>query len=391
MHAILTVFGKEVVDNFRDRRTMISALLLGPLLGPLIFVGIMSFTLSQQLADVDETLELPVLGGELAPNLMRFLQANNVEIETLDPGSDARALVAAGAHTVILIVSDKYPDYFRQGLPAGVMIVADQSDQKTQKSYRQLRGLLAGYSKKIGALRLQARGVSSMITEPVLVDSIDVSTPAARAIMILGMLTYFLIFAVLMGGMYLAIDTTAGERERGSLESLLTVPASRTNIIIGKMAATCAFMAASALITITAFYFSIQLIPLEKLDMVANFPVSVAARSFLVMLPFVLFAAAFMTIISTFTKTYKEAQSYLSMSMMLPVLPIMFAVFAAVKPAAQWLTIPSLSQHLLITEMIKGNELEAQAVLISAVSTTAFGVFLAWLAIRRYHSEGLLL
>lgn len=390
MGSILTVFWKEVSDNFRDRRTMLSALLLGPLLGPVVFSGMISLMLTTQLDDQDETLEFPVIGAEFAPNLMQFLRQNNVTLKELPASTDGEALVRNREYPVVLMISESYPGHFSQGVPATVTTIADQSNQKTQKPYSRLQAVLQGYSKKTGVLRLQARGISSVVVEPLLIDNIDVSTPASRAIMVIGVITYFFIFAVLMGGMYLAIDTTAGERERGSLESLLSVPVSRARLILGKLLATGVFMAMSLTMSIIAFYVSVRFLPLEKINMVANFSIAIAVKTFLIMLPFVVFGAAFMTIIATFSKTYKEAQSYLSMAMMLPTLPIMLAIFSSLKPQSSLMMVPSLSQHLLVTEMVKGIPLDPQAVVISVVSTLALAAILMALSIYRYYQESLL-
>ncbi|MFK8031530.1 MAG: ABC transporter permease [Gammaproteobacteria bacterium] len=390
MRSIVTVFWKEVTDNFRDRRTMLSALVFGPLLGPLVFSGMISLMLSNQLDDVDEVLEFPVIGAEFAPNLMQFMRQNNVSLKELPASTDGEALVRNREYPVVLMISETYPDHFVQGVPATVTTVADQSSQKTQKPYTRLQALLEGYSRKTSVLRLQARGISSVVVQPLNIDNVDVSTPASRAIMIVGVITYFFIFAVLMGGMYLAIDTTAGERERGSLESLLSVPVSRARMILGKMLATGVFMAMSLLMSIVAFYFSVRFLPLEKINMVANFSVLIAFKTFLIMLPFVAFGAAFMTIIATYSKTYKEAQSYLSMAMMLPTLPIMLAIFSSLKPQASLMMVPSLSQHLLVTEMVKGIPLEPQAVVISVISTLALALVLMGLSVYRYYQESLL-
>lgn len=390
MGSIVTVFWKEVTDNFRDRRTMLSALLFGPLLGPLVFSGLISLMLSSQLDDSDETLEYPVIGAEFAPNLMQFLRQSNVTLKELPATTDGEALVRDREYPVVLQISERYPDHFAQGVPATVITIADQSSQKTQKPFTRLQTILQTYNQKTSALRLQARGISSVVAYPLFIDNIDVSTPASRAIMIIGVITYFFIFAVLMGGMYLAIDTTAGERERGSLESLLSVPVSRARLVLGKLLATSVFMAMSLLMSIVAFYFSVRILPLEKINMVANFSVPIALKVFLLMLPFVAFCAAFMTIIATFSKTYKEAQSYLSMAMMLPTFPIMLAIFTSLKPQSSLMLVPSLSQHLLITEMVKGLPLEPTAVVLSVVSTLVMAVAMMALSVYRYYQESLL-
>lgn len=390
MHSIMTVFVKETLDNLRDRRTMMSALVFGPLFGPLIFGLIISIALNSQIDNQDELIEIPILGAEHAPNLVSFIEQNNVSLKRLPAGSDVEELITEREYALILRIDEDFGRHFREGVPATVATIADESNRKVQKPMVRIRALLEGYGHKTAAMRMQARGISHTVTQPLVIDSIDVSTPASRAISIIGVITYFLIFSVLMGGMYLAIDITAGERERGSLESLLCVPVSRTRLVLGKILATAAFMSISLAITLIAFLISLSWLPLERIDMVANFPPTVAFKTFLIMLPFVAFGAGFMTIIATFSKTYKEAQSYLSLSMILPTVPIMLAVFATLKPSLPMMMIPSLSQHLLVTELVKGLPLDPLAVVVSVLSTLAVAAVLVLLSVYRYYQESLL-
>ncbi len=391
MRTLLTVFRKEVIDNFRDRRTLASALLMGPLLGPMLFAFIINLSIERSLSDADKPMDLPVIGAEHAPNLARYLQSRNIILVDGPVDREAAIIaVTAGETDVVVIIPENFGQQLNKGVPALVELVSDQADQQAERDARRARGALRAYNQEIAALRLVGRGISPTVLQAVVVDEVDVSTPSGRAGILLGMMSYFFIFAMLMGGMYLAIDTTAGERERGSLESLLCVPVSRARLLLGKLLATGVFMAMSLLMSIIAFYVSVRFLPLEKINMVANFSLAIALKTFLIMLPFVVFGAAFMTIIATFSKTYKEAQSYLSMAMMLPTLPIMLAIFSSLKPQSSLMMVPSLSQHLLVTEMVKGIPLDPQAVAISVVSTLGLAAVLMALSIYRYYQESLL-
>src|SRR5690606_5649109 len=119
--------------------------------------------------------------------------------------------------------------------------------------------------------RLLARGIDPSVIQPMKLQRLDVATPAGRALLILGMLTYFCFMSMLVGGFYLAVDSTAGERERGSLEPLLSLPVTRAALIGGKMLATAVFMSLSLLLTLFAFVVVLRFIPLEALGMSANF------------------------------------------------------------------------------------------------------------------------
>ncbi|CAN5269066.1 ABC transporter permease [soil metagenome] len=388
---LLTVFRKEVIDNLRDRRTLYSALLFGPLFGPLLFAALIGFLLSETVAELDEKLELPVLGTERAPNLIGYLRANGADIiAARGDRADAEADVKAGRHGVVLIIPEAFPAAWTAGSPAPVTLVSDSSSSRAAKDVNRAAELVQAYGTQVGLLRLQARGVDWKTIKPLALQRSDVSTPAGRSVLVLGMMTYFVLFAMLMGGMYLAIDTTAGERERGSLEPLLTLPASRAELILGKILATCFYMAVSLALTLFAFAISLSFVPLEDLGMVANFGPMVALQAFFVLLPFVPLGAALMTVVASFTKSYKEAQTYLSVVLIVPTLPIIVAAVFTLKPSLALMLVPSLSQHLLVTDLIKNEPIEPLWLAISAATTLLLGAGLSWLAARLYRREAIL-
>ena len=389
MHAIVAVFRKEVLDNVRDRRTLMSSLLFAPLFGPIVFALAISVSLLSQISDLDEALSLPVVGAANAPNLMMFLERQNVIIE--DVVGDPETLVKSGDLELVLVVPDDYPDRFRATEPAPLQLVADESNVTDRKSVGRAEALLSAYGSQIGALRLQVRGISPLLVSPLAISKVDVSTREGRAILILGMVTYFLLFAALLGGMYLAIDATAGERDRNSLESLLALPVARRDLMIGKICATALFMLMSVAICVTAFYFGIKFVPLERLDMTANYTVGVGLKIFLVLVPYVVFGAGLMMIVATFTRTHKEAQTYLSLLLAVPTMPILFAAVMGLRPSTGLMAVPSLGQHLLITDILKDEPVTWSWVVVCALATTAIGLLLCYVATTRYSRESILL
>ena len=391
MRTPVTVFKKEVLDNFRDRRTLISALLMGPLFGPLLFAFVINLSIERSLSDVDKTLDLPVIGSENAPNLMRYLQSRNIDV-VAGPSDREAALdaVRTGTHDVVVIVPAEYGQQLADGIPARVELISDQANAQAGRKARRVRDALRGYSRQIAALRLSARGVSPSVMRPLNIDDVDLSTPSGRSAILLGMMSYFFIFALLMGGMYLAIDTTAGERERGSLEPLLALPVTRDQLILGKIAATCVFMALSLALSLGSFFFALKFIPLQQLGMTPNFGPDVLLTAFLILSPFILLGAAVMTLVASFTKSYKEAQTWLSVVLLAPTLPILIVSILTLRPRLEFMFVPSLSQHLLLVDMVKNEPLNALHVGISVTSTLAIGAVLTWLCARLYRREGLL-
>jgi sodium transport system permease protein len=391
MRALLTVLFKELIENARDRRTVLSALLIGPLGGPLLFGVMMNLTLERGREHAEQALELPVAGQSAAPNLVAFLKSKGVRVSDL-PGGAAAAAAAVRSHAarIVLVITDGYGERLRAGEPARVLLYTDTSDTSARGDRSRAELLLREYDFQIAAWRLAARGLSPLLVHPVAVDEIDVSTPAARALALLGMLSYFIVFATLMGGLYVAIDTTAGERERGSLEPLLTLPVPRRALVYGKILAACVYMSLSLLLNLAAFAVSLRFVRLESAGMALNLGAGVALAIFAVMLPFVLVGSALMTIVASFTRSYREAQSWLAAVLLVPTLPIVFAALYQVPSRTALMWVPSLSQHLLIESLLRGEQPQPLHVLLSAGATLALGALLAWGAGRLYAREKIL-
>ena len=391
MGAVWTVFRKEVVENLRDRRVILSAFFFGVLLAPVIFGLTTTMVSKRAVANQDKPLELPVSGVNHAPNLVQFLRENGAQIEDVQLTSDqAMRAVRSGEHDLVLLIGDEYGRALQAGESAPLSLVVDTSNSQTSPSAERARQLLGAYGHQLAALRLMVRGINPTVIDPVGVHTLDVATPAGRSLLILGMMTYFCFMSMLVGGFYLAIDTTAGERERHSLEPLLTLPIRRSQLIVGKMLATSAYMSVSLLLTLAAFGVVLTFIPLEALGMSANFGPRVVLAIFAIMLTFVPLGAGLMTVVASFTRSNREAQSWLSVVMMLPIAPIMFAVVSGTKPSAGLMAVPSLSQHLLATSLMRGDAIPALHILICAGTTLALGLLLVGLAIKLYQREAIL-
>ncbi|HXA35148.1 MAG TPA: ABC transporter permease [Steroidobacteraceae bacterium] len=391
MHALFTVFAKEFLENLRDRRTLISALLFGPLFGPLLFGVMVSRMLNQSVVESDEPIKLTISGADRAPALAQYLAAQGVELTRGELSEDeARAAVRAGTAQVVLVIPKEFGPRFAAAVPAPVLLVADSADSQTRKSVDRARNVLAGYVNTIAQLRLQVRGVNPLLAVPVAVNDVDVATPTGRAVVVLGFMTYFVLFAVLMGGLYLAIDSTAGERERGSLEALLSLPVARTSLVGGKLLATCAYMCISLALSLTAFVCVFRFVPLERFGMSGNLGWGTALIFFAICLPFVPLGAALMTFVASFTRSYREAQTYLTTVLLIPTLPIAFASIYSLKTQSSLMFIPSLSQHLLMTSVLKDEAVAVGDVWVSAAASLGVALVLMALTARHWRRETML-
>jgi len=388
MRALLTVFAKEVAENARDRRTVISALILGPIGAPLLFTVMINIALARGHDSAERPLELAVAGAPHAPNLVAFLRGHGAKVSEFT--GDPAAAVRAHEQRLVLVIPDAFGKELEGGQPATVRLYADASDTSAGVSRARAEQLLAGYSGLITTWRLQARGLSPGLVRPIVVDAVDVSTAAARAVALLGMLSYFILFATLMGGVYVAIDATAGERERGSLEPLLTLPVRRGELVAGKILAAATWMSVSLALTVTAFTVSLRFLHLDAFGMAANLGPRVALAIIGLMLPFALLGAALMTLVASFTRSYREAQSWLTAVVLVPTVPIMFAALYQLQGRLALMWIPSLSQHFLIHSLLRAEPLTVAQLLVSVLATLSLAVALGLVAARLYRREQIL-
>jgi len=384
----LVVFRKEVVENLRDRRAVMSALLYGPLIGPLMFAGMITMGLKVQSERAEADLEIPVAGQDNAPNLITFLRQQGAVIQPAP--ADPEAAVRDQDEEVVLVIPEGFAEAFRAGEPATVRLVLDESRREAGTKIRRVTTLLDAYSRQIGLLRLQARGTSPSITRALAVEQVDLSTAESRSVMILGMLPYFVMLALFVGGMYLAIDTTAGEKERGSMEPLLINPVPRGAIMSGKLAATLAFSLASLMLTLVAFSISLGWVPADKLGISIELSAAKVITLFLMVAPVALLASAMQTIIASFAKGFREAQTYLSILMLIPVIPVVVLLIMPVKAKIWMMTIPIFSQTMLIEKVVRGEAIPPLDISISVLCTTALGLIFAVIAARLYGREQML-
>lgn len=253
-----TVLRKELRDIGRDRRTLALALLLSPLLYPILILGMGALSESRVRTQIDKPLDIPVLGREHAPNLVRFLAAQG--LNAVDAPADLTAAIRDQDVDVALRISAHYADDWRAGRPALVEIIKDSTRREADVPAMRLQAALSGYSQQVGALRLLARGIDAQVARPLEIAAQGLATAEAkRGQMMAMLLPVLLVITSFLGGASLILDATAGERERQSLEPLLATPAPRSAIVSGKIAAACVIGMVSLLLTLLAFKLSAQL------------------------------------------------------------------------------------------------------------------------------------
>jgi sodium transport system permease protein len=342
----------------------------------------------KQLQKLEATLELPVIGAERAPNLMAWLGSHNIRVVAAPDDPDG--VVQRQEREAILRVSPDYDARWRAGEPARIDLIFDSSRPvQTGTSVSRVRSLLEAYSSQVGTLRLIARGVHPAVAAPVQVAQHDVATPESRFDLTQQLLPYLLLLLAFIGGMQLAIDATAGERERQSLEPLLATPVSRGALISGKILATAVFTLASLLVTLLAYRVAFALIPVERLDMTLEVSAVALLELLLVILPIILLGASLLTALAAFARSHREAQGYLPVLIFLPMVPTLFLMVAPVRTQLWMLAVPFLAQNQLILRVLRGETIAWWEWAVSLGAGFALVALVWFVAARLYHREQL--
>ena len=387
MNPFLTVLAKECTDNIRDYRSVFSSLSVA-LLGPLLVVGLLIFVLDKTLRDYEEPIAFTLIGAEHAPGLVAYLRANNTQVDQREPVEDPSTLIELGEAEIILVIQPNYGERYTEGLQNQLALFFDSSSYSSgRRDLATLDRLIERYSDTIGTLRLRYRGIQPGLIRPIQTRKIDVSSPADRALMIFSSIPYLLMLVIFTGCFYLAIDATAGERERGSLEPLLTQPITRFQLVLGKVIAAAAFSLLNLIVFLISLYFALKLVPFESIGMSLELNLLQLIMIIAITSPLTLFAASLLTIVSAFSKSYKEAQTYLSFVIIIPTLPLIITQIVGIEPSLGSMFVPSLGQSILISQIIKGEAVSYINILLSVCATLSITLLLLIQAVKMYRTE----
>ncbi|MEQ1513273.1 MAG: ABC transporter permease [Lysobacteraceae bacterium] len=387
-NVFMTVLRKELRDFARDRRTFLMALLLGPLMYPLLMLGMGKLMEARMSTQLEKPLEIPIIGAQHAPNLVAWLATQDIRARPAP--KDLIAAIRNQDVDVALVIAPNFGEEWRASRPAKVEIVADTTRTNADVPIERLRTALNAYSGQAGALRLIARGVNPQLTQSVAVTQRDVATPEAKQGRIMSVaLPLILVLFAFMGGAHLTMDVTAGERERQSLEPLLATPVARGTLVSGKMAAASLIGIASVILTLLSFKLSAAL---STSAVASSLDVSFPAigRMLLVLLPLVLIGTALLTFIAAGSKSMKEAQSHMVWLMLMPMLPSYALMAYPLKDQDLWqYAIPFLSQNQMLVKASRGENASAEQWAIYLLCALALAGVLWLAAIWRYRQEKL--
>jgi sodium transport system permease protein len=298
-------------------------------------------------------------------------------VTVADGPLDAERAVREQVEALVLIVPENFADRFRASQPAPLQLVSDGSRSDARPAVQRVRALLQQYAAEIGSLRLIVRGVSPTAVRPLAVEEIEVSTAQQRAAQILGFIPMFIMVAGFVAGMQIATDSTAGERERGSLEPLLVNPAPRGALVAGKwLAASAAAFLGVALTTLLSAQMP-RVLPLQDMGVRLALDAARITNILLIAAPLCLFSAALQTSVATLARSFKEAQSYMGVLILAPMVPGIMGALYPLGDALWMYAVPMLGPYKLLTDVLGSGQPRLDALLVTtAVSLLAAGLLL---------------
>ena len=373
-----TVYCKELVDALRDRRTLLTVLVSSVLMGPAVLVAIS--TLVASLEAGAERREIYVAGIEAAPTLRNYIERQTYTVREAPRDYERRLRKAELAEPVVVVPAD-FEAALRRGDAPVVEIVMDSANQRSQAGAARVERLLGGFNRERTAQMLALRAVSLDTLEPVQVEERDLASSQTRATQITGMLPYFVMMAVLYGALNAALDTTAGERERGSLEPLLMNPLARWVLVLGKWAAVASVAMLIAVLSSLSFLPGQWVLRSDTLAAMFQYGGREAGLFLVVLLPFAAAVSALLMAVAIRCRSFKEAQASATVVMLAASLLPLINVFSLGSEEPWYLWVPALAQNVLMTHVLKGEALTpAQLVVpvgVCIVATVACVWFVA--------------
>jgi sodium transport system permease protein len=289
---------------------------------------------------------------------VNYAERQTYTVRAAPPGFEALLRSATLTDAVVVVPKD-FEAALQRGDAPIVEIVADSANQRSQGSSGRVARLLAGFGRERATLNLALRGVSPDLLEPIQIEEHDLASTQTRATQITGMLPFFVLMAVLTGALNAALDTTAGERERGSLEPLLMNPTERWALVLGKWGAVAGVGMLIAVLSCLSFLPGQWLLRSDTLAAMFQYGGHEAAMFLVVLLPFAAAASALLMAVAIGCRTFKEAQASSTVVMLAASLLPLINVFSLGNESAWHLWVPALAQNVLMTRVLKGEALGA--------------------------------
>lgn len=375
MNMMTLIWRKELKDALRDKRSVLAAMsyaFFGPMLMAVAF-----FFLINQLTDPSD-VEITIEGKQHAPELIQHLERQGIT-ERSAPWPDT-------VTPIVLTIPEQWQQKLQRAEPIDLVLRADWSAQKQQSDLKRVERAVQAYGAQITHYRLLLRGLDPRLIQPLQINKHDLATRGSKAALILGSVLVFIILSVFWSGMNVAIDISAGERERNSLEFLLSQPLSTQSIVWGKTLAASSFAIFGAALSLVLIPLIFRFVPLQDIGMSVSFSTTMIVLMFVLLIPLALLATTLQLFVSFRAKNFKEAQTYISFLLIIPMAASFGVEFARLKtPILYYL--PLTGQHQAFLSLIRGEPLNWLGAGVSAVATLVLAVIIGQTIARMLKSE----
>jgi sodium transport system permease protein len=377
------VFRKELLDALRDRRTLLMVVISSVLIGPLLLVALSS--LIDGFERRAEERRVVAVGMDHAPSLRNFLERQTFQLQAA-PADYERQLKDSRLADPVLVIGPDFEAVLARGEAPMVELVSSSANTRAQNAVPRIARLLSAFSNEQATLRLALRGVAPGLRDAIEVNQRDLANPQTRAAQLTGMLPFFVLMAVLYGALNAALDTTAGERERGSLEPLLMNPASRAALVIGKWGAVACVGMLIAVLSCLSFLPGQWLLRSETLAALFQYGPREAALFIALLLPLAGALSALMMAVAIRCRSFKEAQASNTLVILGVSLMPLVTLFNQDGEQPWHLWVPALAQITLMSRVLKGEPLALPQLLLPAAVcalVAGLGVLLVARHLRR--------
>ena len=381
-----TVARKEFRDGVRDRRALLSAFFF-PLSAPLFIYFLLNAVI--EMSQVDETVSVPIYGADAAPGLIAYLTEAGIDVDHRDPQTldEVKSQVANQTLDFALMIPEDFQDTMASYRPPDLLILSDSSRNDIAAQVGQLRRVLNQYNQELISLRLIARGVSPKVTIGARPISIDVASDQKRTASVLNFIPIYVLMAAFVAGLGIAIDGTAGERERKSLEPLLINPIRPIDIIFGKWFASGTFALLGMLATLVLCVVAMFALPIEEIGLSFEISTKQALALLMVSLPVPYIAASLQILLGLFAKSFKDAQSYIGILVILPMVPVIIRQFMPFVTEPWMAGIPIFAQSVLMMDVLAGSGYSFLGLSVALVSGFVASALLCLVAARLLTTE----
>ncbi|CAN5392051.1 ABC transporter permease [soil metagenome] len=378
----LIVLRKELREAFRDRRAL-GMIGLIVILYPAILWGSINNIIDRSTKADREGIELVVTGAAQVPTLISLLEQRNITVSMRAEMSegDITDLLRLRKYVAVLQVPEKFSEQYNSMRPARVELWHDSAADQ-QAKLRRLESVLRSYNASIAGARLLAHGVSPTTLSPIQLQEYDTANSASRSASFVGALLGMFFAAAFFFCLNTAMDSTAGERERRSLEMLLAQPASPLDLIGGKWLATATLAIIGLTLELLAAHFILKWMPLEEIGMSWRMSLPLLLTVCLTSVPLCLFAAAFEIALAMNARSFKEAQTMMGVAVLIPMLPAIIVPMMDLNTALWMYLVPVLANQTLLRELAKGQDigllpfvLTATSALLASFAAVAFATW----------------